>query len=806
MISRIHCLLLVLILATSCGGYAESSFDLTGPRVEVKVTRAGKTLPVSEVPDLQPGDRLWIHPAFPDTESVHYLLVVAFLRGATNPPPDSWFTKAETWTRQVREEGIVVTVPEQAQQALFFLAPQTGGDFGSLRSAVQGKPGAFVRAAQDLALISQSRLRVDKYLNAIRDNSANDSKALHERSTLLARSLKIKLDEQCFDKPSEQQAPCLTQNSDQMVMDDGHGQSMLATLSSGPEADLLGAVSATKEFGGGAYSPYVGVIVDMAKVMANLHTAQYQYIPALALPQKEQLNLRLNNPPSFRKPKSVLVAALPPVNKALPPLLTAVEPKQVYCVQNPSLAFQVEGAPVVFATDSAHDFTLRARDKAGKIVSIPVKPDASRGGFVADGPLPKLENLDSEADGTLYGTWGFESFEGPTFHLRSAQAAARWGVSSEDENALVAGREDTFHLHSEVAACVEDVSFKDQNNKPAKANWKMVAPDDIEVNVLLADAEPGTATLSVKQFAPAKPVDVPLHVYAQACHLDQFALHAGDEQGVLKGTRLDQVASVDIGAAHFLPASLTRAGKLDELSLSAQGTPASDLQPQQKLTSRVTLKDGRVLELQTTVESPRPKLILINKRIQAARSALRLGNPDDLPLDGRISFFVRSETPATFSRDEKIEVASTDGSFRTVLSFADKNLSFQDPQTVIAVLDPLKNFGDSAFGALQFRALAADGATGDWQPLAHLVRVPHLKDVRCPDDPEKQCTLSGEMLYLIDSVASDRDFAHAVSVPSGFADASVTVPRPNGTILYVKLRDDPATIDTAVLPVFPDQQ
>jgi hypothetical protein len=197
-----------------------------------------------------------MHPAFPDNETVHYVLAVAFLQGATNPPPDNWFTKAETWTRQVRKQGIVITVPEHAQQALFFLAPQTTGAFGTLRSAVQGKPGAFVRAAQDLNLASQSRLRVDKYVNAIGDGSAKDDpKVLHERSTLLARSLKLKVDEKCFDKPSEQQAPCLMENSDQMVMDDGHGQSMLAVLATGPEVDLLGAVSATKQGGGGAYSP-----------------------------------------------------------------------------------------------------------------------------------------------------------------------------------------------------------------------------------------------------------------------------------------------------------------------------------------------------------------------------------------------------------------------------------------------------------------------------------------------------------------------------------------------------------------------
>ena len=416
-----------------------------------------------------------------------------------------------------------------------------------------------------------------------------------------------------------------------------------------------------------------------------------------------------------------------------------------------------------------------------------------------------MEDLGPEASGTLHGSWGFENFEGPTFHLRSAPAAAQWSLSAEDQNALVVGREDTFHLHSELAACVQEISVKNQHDKPAKTSWKLVAPDDIEVKVSLAEVEPGTATMTIKQFAVTKPIDVPLHTYAEEGHLDHFIIHAGDQQGVLKGARLDLVASLEVNGAHFLPAGLTRVEKLDELSLLANDVPASGFQAEQKLTTQVNLKDGRVLKLQTTVEPQRPKLTLVSKRIRVAPSAIRLGSQDDVPLDGRISFFVKSEIPAKFPHDEKIEVASADGSFHTVLSLADKNLSLQDSQTAVAVLDPLKSFGDSAFGPLQFRPVAADGTAGDWQPLAHLVRVPHLKEVRCPDDPEKQCTLSGDLLYLIDSVASDADFTHAVSVPSGFADTSLTVPRPTGTVLYIKLRDDPATINTAVLPVLPDQ-
>ena len=112
--------------------------------------------------------------------------------------------------------------------------------------------------------------------------------------------------------------------------------------------------------------------------------------------------------------------------------------------------------------------------------------------------------------------------------------------------------------------------MKNEDDKPAKTSWKVVAPDDIEVKVSLAGAEPGTATLAVKQFGLTKPVDIPLHTYAEEWHLDQFAIHAGDHEGVLKGARLDLVASLEINGTHFLPAGLTRVGKLDELRLLAE--------------------------------------------------------------------------------------------------------------------------------------------------------------------------------------------------------------------------------------------
>src|SRR5467141_2641658 len=360
----LSCFLFLLALAGLLRADA-APFDLLGPKVEVRVQRSSATLPISEVPNLQPGDRLWVHADLPDSQSVHYVMVVAFLRGSTNPPPDSWFTHIDTWDKPVRQEGVFVKVPEEAEQALILLAPETGGAFSTIRTAVRGKPGAFVRAAQDLEQASLERSRLEEYLDTLREIPTGDPEQLKTRTTLLARSLNIRLDQQCFDKPSAQQVPCLTQNTDQLVLDDAHSQTMVATLTTGAPTDLLAQMSATPTAGSGYYSPYIGAVVDVARILSTAHTAQYQYIPALALPKQDQLKLRLNNPPSFRNPKSVLVIGLPPVRPAIAPPLRAPDASQVYCASQPELVLPADGAPLVFATQLAHQFVLQVDTRKG---------------------------------------------------------------------------------------------------------------------------------------------------------------------------------------------------------------------------------------------------------------------------------------------------------------------------------------------------------------------------------------------------------------------------------------------------------
>ena len=803
-----------LLFCSGVPAVADSAaFDLPGPKVEVRVTRGDKELPIAKVPNLQVGDRLWVHPAFPQNQSAHYLLIVSFLRGTTNPPPENWFTKLECWNKHVRQEGAIITVPKGAEQALIFLAPETGGDFSTLRSNVRGRPGAFVRASQDLDRAGLDRSRLDAYLAAVKQVSDADPAQLKQQSTLLARSLSVKLKSDCFEKPTDEQASCLTQNSNSLVLDDPHSQSMVAELTSGASVDLIGQLSATPWAGAGFYSPYVGAVVDVAHLLTTFRSADYQYIPALAVPKQDELNLLLNAAPSFQKPKSVLVIALPAVEPAQLPPLRAVDAKGVYCASNPSLVLPVEGAPLVFSTALGHDWLLHVASKSGSPLDLPVKPDPARGGFLIDQhalgkpAAAALAKLPEEVSGTLRGAWGFEALEGPTFRLRTSHTAA-WTVLPADESALIVGRDDTLHLKSDAAVCVDSVSVTGVEDKTIKATHKVVAPGELQVTLALKDAAPGPLAMEIKQFGLPSADKVALHSYAEAGHLESFHIDAGDRQGVLKGTRLDEVAGLELNGIAFAPAGLTRVGSQDQLQMSAPASAdVSALHADEALTANVKLKDGRTLKLAATIAVPRPEVTLINKNIEGqappTASPIQLASDDELPVNARLSFSLKSRVPETFPRDEQIEVATQDGSVHAMLSVANGGLMLQDSQTVLATLDPHKDLGPSAFGPLRFRAVAADGAKGDWQPLLTLVRLPSVQELRCPQDADQQCTLQGSGLYLLDAVSNDPKFQQSTPVPDGFAGSQLSVPHPAGPSLYVKLRDDPSAVNRLELPVLP---
>jgi hypothetical protein len=848
----------VLLVCLRSAHAADGRFDLVGPRIDVRVTRAGVTLPIASVPNLQPGDKLWIHPDLPPTQSVKYLLICVFLRGNTNPPPADWFTRIPTWDRRVRAEGTYITVPAEAQQALLFMAPETGGDFATLRSAVQGRPGAFVRASQDLTEAGFEQARIEKYLASIRRVPPGDPADLQKHSDLLSRTLALKPNADCFKRPVDTQFTCLTQTGSQIVLDDGHGQTIVNALSNGPNSDFIQAASYTNLAGGGLYSAYVGAIVDLVRILGNLHTAQYQYIPAISFPQAEAMNLRLNMPPSFHNPKSVLVIALPSVQAAVPPPLRPADANAVSCLLQPNVVLPIEGAPLVFSADFATDLVLHLNTPPGAPAEpdIPLTPDAYAGGLaLQQGPqhhvplrdpellrdVPKVTPIPPQSlaqtappkpspkpepepvliTGTIQGRWGFDPFTGPTVQLQQLPGT-HWTIVPADENPtdLIAGRSAELHLTSTGTACVHTItahptgSPKDLNltfkpeNKPGHPNvLALTLP-------LEHNATPGDLHLAIQQYDQPKPDEVAARTFTEPATITAVEAHAGDRNLLLRGTRLNQIDKLTLGDLVFKPTSDTadesNADSITTLHLTlANNGAAPSTHIGDHLTARVELRDGRTLTTPIVISTPRPAITLLRKSTEPAPSVIALTNPDDLPLNAQLTFTLKS--PTNFPRNGQVEIETLDGTLRTVLTLAPSGgLLLQDPHTVVATLDPLRSFGPSAFGALHLRVVfptpSADQATppaSDWLPLATLVRLPTLSQLACPADLAQPCTINGSNLFLLQSVSADPAFTTSTPVPDGFTGPTLTVPHLNAATLFFKLRDDPNPTDSAILPLAP---
>ncbi len=787
-------------------------FDLAGPDLQVTVGRGHETLPIAQVPNLAAGDRLWVRADLPPTQSQRYLLVIAFLRGATNPPPRDWFQACDTWKHGCAQDGLKLTVPDGAAQVLVFLAPQASGDLKTLMGAVQGRPGAFVRTSQDLNQATLDSSRLDAYLRAVHALDEGAPGQLKEAAPLLGRSLAIKVKASCLDRIPELQASCLMQGQDALILNDGHSTSIVEALTSGPASDLAMEASYTPQLSYGYYSPYIASVLDIARIFGSFTTAHYQYIPALATQRGEVLALTLNTPPSFHDPKSVLVTALPAVEAPQPPPLHAVDPEEIYCARKSSLILPVEGAPLVFSTGYAHDLHLTLTGSDGKTFDLPAKADPEQGGFVVDTSGVGAASLGNIVHGALKGYWGFEPFDGPPFQLVNAHEES-WQLAA-DESAAIVGREDTIHLQANSVSCIDRIMVRDPAGKELRAEWKAVRPNEVEVKLPLKEAQPGELTLLVKQYGSSPPQPVPLQAFAEAAHLDSFTLHAGDSQGVLTGSRLDEVAGLAVAGVAFAPGALASSQGVDQLTMTAQGaTAAAALKPGDAGLAKVRLKDGRVLDLEALIAAPRPSVVLIGKSVQPSASNtgthIQLANDDELPQRARLTFSVRAKSPAAFDRDEMLEIATADGSYATTLSLANGGITLENRSVAIASLDPAQAFGPSAFGPLQFRVVDG-GVTGDWQPLATLVRLPKLHELVCPATPELACKLSGSNLFLVDSIATDAAFAHPVQVPDGFPGYALPVPHPKDGQLFVKLRDDPgvvnlASVDTRKLPSTPQE-
>lgn len=778
-------LLMALLCATVPAKAQQNGFDLAGPELKLTVTRDGATLPIGAVPSLQPGDKVTAEAALPPDQSAHYLLVVAFLRGATNPPPKDWFFVAETWRK--KKNRLELTVPMGAEQAVLLLAPDTGGGFDAVRDAVRGRPGVFVRVAQDLFQASLDRARLDAFVAAIARIGDTAPERLATAAPVLANALRIKLNADCLARPRGLQAACLTQNRDSLVLQTQRGTTLAETLTGTP-ADLAYSIAATPQAGGGYYSSYIGLARDVAKLFGAFRSPQYQYLPALALGRGDTLKLLLNAAPSFQSPRSVLAAPLPPIGAATPPIWQAGGPTPV-CLAQPGLTLPIEDAPLLYATDYARTLSVQVTSNEGKTHDFPVVADVEKGGVRLEGAVPA--DLGTVSNAVLQGQWGFDGFTGPRLPVQ-LDAMGAWRALPD--GAVVVGREHPLVLRGGAAFCVSQIALSDPAGMRAPVPFKVTGQDELTMTLPLKAVKPGALTLNVARFGTAPPDTIPLVARLEASRLDRFVVHEGDREGVLEGARLDQVTGLDWRGLHFTADTLSRGAEGDRLTMAIDApVPAGDGE------AVVRLRDGRTVKLAVRATAPRPVATLLSRAAadQTARNGLPIALPDGvLPADAAMDFSFRI-TKGALGDGGMVEIAGPEGHGAS-LGFRDGALQRVGKNVVVAHFAPRTLLGAGIAGKLRYR-LVQDGMAGDWQPLVTLARLPGLARLSCSADAAT-CTLSGDDLFVVAAIGDKPDFVGATPVPLGFVGGSITLPRPAGKTLYLRLHDAPDDVATVTLP------
>lgn len=493
-------------------------FDLPGPELSVTVTRAGRTLPIGQVPALATGDIVRIDANLPEDQSVRYRLISAFLRGAINPPPKKWISSAETWEQKERKRNLKLTVPDHARQLVLFMVPDTGGDLSTISDAIRGRPGEFVRVTQDINKASLDRTRLNAFILGIRSQENSHPEYLRNVAPVLSSSLAVKLNPDCLAKIVEFQAACLVENRDSLVLGDIHSNSLTETIIGAP-TDLALQLSATREGGYGFYSPYIGVVRDLARIFGAFNNPEFNYLPALGIANGKSLSLLLNSAPSFRKPKSVLVAALPAIEKNVPPPLRRSSDAPI-CGSRPGVVLGVDGAPLIFATDYAHDMTLRLTGKDGRSVEAPVIARADKGGYIF-GTSFEPEKMSGPMTGRLQGHWGFDAFEGPEFALQFPQAGSLQAVAGQQ---LIAGKNGKLLVSGPTTACVKNVSVQLPGGRSIGVKWQAPGPDTIAVDMPLAElAAAGDAVIAIQSFGTDKPELLTIPVQSDQPAIEQPA-------------------------------------------------------------------------------------------------------------------------------------------------------------------------------------------------------------------------------------------------------------------------------------------
>jgi hypothetical protein len=171
---------------------------------------------------------------------------------------------------------------------------------------------------------------------------------------------------------------------------------------------------------------------------------------------------------------------------------------------------------------------------------------------------------------------------------------------------------------------------------------------------------------------------------------------------------------------------------------------------------------------------------------------LTLGDEADIPANATLTASLRAGANQHFNGRETVEVTVEDGNGASAQLTTAAGVTLADRDVIVLRLQPEKLLGTSAFGRLRVR-IVRDKVAGDWLTLGTLVRLPTLRQLHC-GERGAACELTGDQLFLLQSVSATPGFEQPVTIPPGFPGNAIQVPRPAGGALFVRLHDDPDVV------------
>lgn len=469
--------------------------------------------------------------------------------------------------------------------------------------------------------------------------------------------------------------------------------------------------------------------------------------------------------------------------------------------------------------------------KNGFKKEFPLKNNVGLGGWELNirnedlNQLPKAETL---LEAEITGTRGFNEIASPKFVAPVASAAA-WQVKAETQKDFTIGGKRNVVLRNSLGSCrcLQSVIYKPSPGKEfvlnadSKGNELLFSDDGKEVSFEIdaANLTPGQGQLEIKTFGSQATI-LPIKLYPLPPDITDLKIAKGDNEAIVSGQRLEQLQFITINGKKAKP----------QPSVSQNEDRVSNQQANRKVFVfeeanarhfektvflELGLEDERIYKYpKTFVTQPARPAVAANElnEIEAiiadsdtyGKSPFDLSSEPVIPVETKEIFATLQNKltdyefrPENLSIETRIEksseiLQSVKAGFE-VLDGDTLRVNFTFDETLRKIIGGRR---------LLFRIKDRERGTSDWYTLRQIfVRIPEIASIKCPQDTNGECRISGKGLayisqFSIDGGATwfpqDSDALKIQTTADGQESATIKGFSDKNPLL-VKLRDFPKT-------------